>query len=165
MHFLSKSNLMDQFTSHSEQETKEFAAKIAKESRKPLIICLYGDLGSGKTVFSKGFALGLGIPEKQIKSPTYTFVRSYKVDSKAHANKPSATNLDHFDFYRISETDDLMAQDLEEIFEKKNTHIIIEWPERIQKLLPQARLDIFFEYKDENTRLLKLKNHYQNKHD
>jgi tRNA threonylcarbamoyladenosine biosynthesis protein TsaE len=149
---------MDQFTSHSAQKTKEFAAKIAKESQKPLVICLYGDLGSGKTVFSKGFALGLGIPEKQIKSPTYTFVRSYKIDGSA---RKAPKTLFHFDFYRISEADDLMAQDLEEIFEKKNTHIIIEWPERVQKLLPQERLDIYFEYKDENTRLLKLKNHYK----
>ncbi len=142
---------MIRFESDSPQQTKQFAYKIAQDAQKPLVLCLYGDLGAGKTVFSKGFAMGLGIPERNIKSPTYTYVRSYNLKNKT---------LYHYDFYRIEGTDELMAQDLEEIFANKNNYIIIEWPERIQKLLPKKRIDIYFEHTDHNTRTLTMHNHY-----
>ncbi len=121
----------------SEAQTKSLGVSIAKKYLNKGFICLYGDLGSGKTTFSKGIATGLGLDEKQIKSPTYTYVRSYKLKNKTFY---------HFDFYRIETIDDLMAEEIKEIFEAKNTFIVIEWPERIEAYLPKKRLNIRFKY-------------------
>jgi tRNA threonylcarbamoyladenosine biosynthesis protein TsaE len=85
----------------------------------------------------------LGINGKQIKSPTYTFVREYKTGKK---------KLYHFDFYRVESADDLMAESLREIFDDKNAIILIEWPDRIAEFLPENRLNLNFEYLDEKTR-------------
>jgi tRNA threonylcarbamoyladenosine biosynthesis protein TsaE len=136
---------METIISTSEKRTLELAEKLAQKSKTPLCLCLYGDLGSGKTVFSKGFARGLGIEPKKIKSPTFTLVRKYEVGKKLFY---------HCDFYRIMEPDELLSADLEEIFQQKNAVVVIEWPERIEKLLPGKRMDIAFEYKDPTTRII-----------
>lgn len=136
---------MKPIDSQSEEQTKAIARELGKKVKIPAIIGLYGELGSGKTVFTKGFAEGLGIAEKNIKSPTYTFVREYR-----HGR----IRFYHFDFYRISELDDLMAHELREIFQKKDVCIIIEWPERVHSILPEKVQKIFFEYRNEKTRRL-----------
>lgn len=128
---------------NSEAETKQIAANLSKKAKKTPVLCLYGDLGCGKTVFTKGLAVNLGIPEREIKSPTYTFVREYRRE-KLH--------FYHFDFYRIEKIDDLMAQNMLEIFQQKNAIIVIEWPERIEEILPEKRLNIKFRYLEENRR-------------
>src|SRR2546428_395652 len=122
---------METTISTSEKRTLELAENLAKKSKTPLCICLYGDLGAGKTVFSKGFAKGLGIPAKQIKSPTFTLIRKYTIGKKL---------LYHCDFYRIQEPDEELSSNLEEMFHQKNAVILIEWPERVAKLLPRKRL-------------------------
>lgn len=138
---------METIISTSEKKTLELAENIARKSKTPLCLCLYGDLGSGKTVFSKGFARGLGIEPKKIKSPTFTLVRKYAVGKKLFY---------HCDFYRIMEPDELLSADLEEIFQQQNAVVVIEWPERIEKLLPQKRMNIAFEYKNPTTRIITL---------
>lgn len=139
---------MKTILSTSEQATKDIAGAMAKNMKKTRFFCLYGDLGSGKTVFAKGFAKGLGIPEEKIKSPTYTLMRLYKTRTGL---------LYHFDFYRILETDDLLEQYLREIFSAKTGVMVIEWPDRISALLPPKRTDIYFEYKNPTTRLITIK--------
>jgi tRNA threonylcarbamoyladenosine biosynthesis protein TsaE len=139
----------ESYLSGSEKETMALAAAIASVPGQTGIICLSGGLGSGKTVFAKGFASALGINEKKIKSPTYTFVREYKLGKK---------RLYHFDFYRIESADDLMAENLREIFDDRNAIILIEWPERIAELLPKKKIGIGFEYIDEKTRRITVSN-------
>jgi len=138
---------MPTFISNSEAETRQIAADFARSanSKIPVFVCLYGNLGSGKTVFTKGIAEGLGIPAAQIKSPTYTFVRQYR-HGKIH--------FYHFDFYRIEDTDDLMAQDLLEIFSQKNAFIVIEWPEKVAGLIPSNHRAVRFSYKSDNQRTI-----------
>jgi tRNA threonylcarbamoyladenosine biosynthesis protein TsaE len=131
------------YISNSEKETMKIAATIAKNLRTPAFLCLHGNLGAGKTVFAKGLAKSLGIDDKKIKSPTYTFVREYKTPKGI---------LYHFDFYRIESLDDLMAETAREIFDKKNAIILVEWPEHIKEILPAKRTEIVFEYTGENTR-------------
>ncbi len=131
--------------STSEKLTRSLASKLARKSRAPQCFCLSGDLGSGKTVFCKGFAEGLGIAAKQIKSPTFTLMRKYKKGRKV---------LYHCDFYRINEPDDLLAADLEEIFQQKNAIVLIEWPERVKELLPKNCTNITLEYQDPSTRII-----------
>ena len=126
----------------SERDTRILAGNLAKSTKPPRIICLYGDLGTGKTVFVKGFAEGLGFGAESVKSPTYIFLRTHKL---------KGVTLHHFDFYRIEEADDIMRQDLEELFEQ-NAYFLIEWPDRIQKILPEKRLEVRLEYIDANKR-------------
>ncbi len=133
-------------------ETLNIAKEMALNS-KSTIFALYGNLGSGKTTFVKGFAASIGIPKEQIKSPTYTLLREYKT---------AKVDVYHFDFYRIEKADELMLQDLQEIFNRshvkgknkalKKTYCLIEWPERVREVLPENTISLFFEYKDENSR-------------
>lgn len=134
---------MKVFRSRSPAETRKIAADIFKSHKKTAIFTLRGDLGSGKTVFVKGFAAMMGFSDKEIKSPTYTYIRRYR-------NKKGRI-LFHLDLYRINELDDLMAHDLAEIFNQK-AFCLIEWPERIAELIPESAIDVSFEYAGERSR-------------
>ncbi len=140
--------------SSSEKETREIAQALAEKVKAGSVICLYGDLGSGKTVFCKGFAEALGIPKENVKSPTYTYLREYKKEGK---------NIYHYDFYRLEVLDELMREDLQEIFGTKNRsntrHIIIEWPERIDAILPSSYIKVVFEYLSPTSRKITIHHH------
>lgn len=134
--------------SKSPARTMRTGKNLAKNFPEGGIFCLYGDLGAGKTVFAKGFATGLGVSDKLIKSPTYTLLRTYTLN-KGH--------LYHFDFYRLESTDDLLAGEIEEIFNRKNVWIIIEWADRVSHLLPKKRTEIFITYTGEQQRKIIIK--------
>ncbi len=132
------------YTSRSELDTMELAENIESEKFPGMIICLDGELGSGKTVFVKGFAKSLGISEN-ITSPTFNIVKEYE---------NGEMKLNHMDVYRLEETDETIA--FNDYF-KENAVTIIEWSELIEDKLPDERLDIKFKVIDENTRVLVLK--------
>lgn len=138
---------MQTIISNSPEQTRNLAASLAKNNSDKRIICLFGDLGSGKTEFTKGYASSLGIPERKIKSPTFTYFRQYKLRN---------FTLYHFDFYRIEQVDELIIHEMEEILSAKNTFAIIEWPERIIEYIPKERTCIFLEYLGENKRKITL---------
>ena len=142
--------------STSEKKTREIAQSLAKNAPSGALILLYGNLGSGKTVFSKGFAAALGILPEEVKSPTYTYVREHKKGKK---------HLYHFDFYRLETLDELMMQDLQEIFTQKTTdcnkYIIVEWPERIEAILPTNYIKVVFEYVSPTSRKITI--HHEGK--
>lgn len=133
--------------SNSENETKNIARKLAR-SGAAMPFCLYGELGAGKTVFVKGFAEGLGIPEKRVKSPTFNFIREYSLIDSAFS---------HCDFYRLERIDEILARQLEEAYEKGP--VIIEWADRAGHVLPEKRTDVFFEYIDAGRRKITIKTH------
>ena len=118
-------------TTRDERETIQIAQNLESEKFKNMIICLDGDLGSGKTIFTKGFAQALGIDEN-ITSPTFNIIKEY-----TSGEMP----LYHMDVYR-----------LEDYF-KKNGVVIIEWADTIKNYLPEERLDIKIKVIDEDTRL------------
>lgn len=128
------------FTSRSVDDTLELAQNIESEKFPGMVICLNGDLGSGKTVFVKGFASALGI-EENITSPTFTIVKEY-----LNGEMP----LYHMDVYRIDDNKDFGVEDY---FDKQGVSII-EWAEMIEDRLPAKRLDITIKIVDENTRVL-----------
>ena len=136
------------FTSRSEQDTMELAENIESEKFPGMVICLDGELGSGKTVFVKGFAQSLGITEN-VTSPTFTIVKEYE-----NGEVP----LYHMDVYRIEEADAGVA--FNDYFNSEGV-TIIEWSELIADKLPDERLDIKFKVINENTRVLVLKPHGQ----
>ena len=128
-------------TTRSDAETIEVAQNLESEKFPNMIICLYGDLGSGKTVFSKGFAQALGIDEP-VTSPTFNIIKEY-----SSGEMP----LYHMDVYRLDGNVDGVG--IEDYF-NKNGVVIIEWADTIMDYLPEERLDIKFKVIDEDSRML-----------
>lgn len=128
-------------TSRNETDTVEIAQNLESEKFPNMVICLYGDLGSGKTVFSKGFAQALGI-EEAVTSPTFNIIKEY-----TSGEMP----LYHMDVYRLDGNIDGVG--IEDYF-KKNGVVIIEWADTIKDYLPEERLDIKFKIIDEDSRML-----------
>ena len=135
-------------TTYSEEETIELAQNIESEKFPNMVICLRGDLGSGKTVFTKGFAQALEVKE-EVTSPTFTIIKEY-----TSGEMP----LYHMDVYRLEES----KQDLgiEEYFTKKGV-TIIEWADMIEDQLPDRRLDIRIKnsIEDEDKRIITITPH------
>lgn len=127
------------YTSRNENDTVALAQNIESEKFPNMVICLVGDLGSGKTVFAKAFASSLGITDN-ITSPTFNIIKEYD---------NAEMKLFHMDVYRLSD----IKQDLgiSEYFNKKGI-CIIEWADLIEDILPKNRLDIKIRMVDENTR-------------
>ena len=131
-------------TTHSEEETIEVAQNIESEKFPNMVICLNGDLGSGKTVFTKGFASAMAIDE--ITSPTFNIIKEYTGELPMY----------HMDVYRTNgKVDDL---GIEEYFNKGGV-TIIEWAEMIEDYLPKERLDITFKITGENSRVMVITPH------
>ena len=131
-------------TSNNEYDTIELAQNLESEKFPIMIICLTGDLGSGKTVFAKGFANALGISEV-VNSPTFTIIKEY-----LEGEMP----LYHMDVYRLDGNTDGIG--IEEYFHK-NGVVIIEWAETIKDILPKERLEISFKNDDKNKKGLLIK--------
>lgn len=110
----------------SEKETEVFAMELGKKAKKGEIYCLLGELGAGKTHFSKAFAKGLGI-EEEITSPTFTIVNEYR-----EASLP----LFHFDAYRINDVEELYDIGYEEYFFGEGV-CLVEWAELIKEIIPK----------------------------
>ena len=155
----------NQITTKSSQKTKAFAKKVLRElfklnKNKNYIICLYGDLGSGKTTFTQGLAEELEIKEI-VNSPTFLIMKKYKPARRRHSRMSSSLasskkyTLYHFDCYRVSDHQEILDLGWEEIISGENNIIVIEWPEKIKEILPKERLDLKFEFVDENIRKIK----------
>ena len=128
MHFISK----------CEEDTIDFASKIATKLNKKDIIVLTGELGSGKTKFVQGILKYFGL-ENQISSPTFTIVNEYYSDK---------INIYHFDVYRLADIDEFYAIGGEEYFGKGIC--LIEWGEMIEKILPPDYIKVIFKKNEEN---------------
>lgn len=129
------------YTSRCEEDTMEIAENIESEKFPGMVICLDGELGSGKTVFVKGFAKALGLKET-ITSPTFSLVKEY-----TDGEMP----LFHMDVYRLDDSSEDFGLD---DYLNQDGVCIIEWPEMIDGQLPEERLDIKFKVIDDNTRIL-----------
>jgi len=125
------------------------------------VIGLTGDLGSGKTAFTQGFARVLGIKEK-ITSPTFVLQKNYKICSvKFKTNQNSKIqkfkNLIHIDAYRLDDPKELVNLGWEEIVGNPKNIIIVEWVERIKKILPKKYIQINLEHINEDKRRIRIK--------
>lgn len=129
------------YTSRSVEDTLTIAQNIESEKFPNMVICLEGELGSGKTVFTKGFASALGI-EDTITSPTFNIIKEYN-----NGELP----LYHMDVYRLEDNNEDIG--FKDYFNKGGV-TIIEWADIIKKELPKKRLEIKFKVIDEDTRVL-----------
>ena len=125
----------------NEKDTAKFAKKFAKTLNGGEIILLVGDLGAGKTTFTKSVAKHLKIKE-HITSPTFTIVNEY------HSGR---LVLYHFDMYRIEDESEAMELGFDEYF-SGNAVCMIEWPQRVQNLLPKKYIEVNIEKLDETSR-------------
>ena len=130
------------YTSKSVEDTIEFAEAIESERFPGMVICLEGELGSGKTVFVKAFAKALGI-EETITSPTFTLIKEYNT---------TEVPLYHMDVYRVENAENVGLAD----YFNNDAICIIEWADLIEEYLPPERLQIKIKIIDENTRVFVL---------
>jgi len=129
------------------KETQKVGAILAREiikSKKTLIVGLIGELGSGKTTFIQGMAKGLRIKER-ITSPTFVIMKRYIIPKK------KVSSFYHIDCYRV-QLKDLLDLGLKEIINQPENLIVIEWAEKVKKILPRDTFWIKFEYLDKDKR-------------
>ena len=131
-------------TTHNDAETIEVAQNLESEKFPNMVICLNGDLGCGKTVFTKGFASAMAIDE--VTSPTFNIIKEYNGELPLY----------HMDVYRTNGKIDGLG--IEEYFDKGGV-TIIEWAEMIEDILPEERLDITFKITGENNRVMVITPH------
>lgn len=129
------------FESASPEQTEEFASEFAKNLKKQDFVAFFGDLGSGKTAFTRGMAKTL-CPGARVSSPTFAIVNEYR---------GKELDIYHFDMYRILDDDSLYSTGFYDYFERPGI-IVTEWSENIPFGLPEHRYDIVFEKTGENSR-------------
>lgn len=132
-----------EFISHSPEETEKFAYDLAKRITPPQVICLTGDLGAGKTAFTRGFARYFGI-EKGVSSPTFIIMHRYA----------GSEIINHYDLYRIIDFDELLDIGFEEQIESGIS--IIEWADSFMEYLPDDKIVIKITRLSENERLISM---------
>ncbi|MEI8012616.1 MAG: tRNA (adenosine(37)-N6)-threonylcarbamoyltransferase complex ATPase subunit type 1 TsaE [Candidatus Omnitrophota bacterium] len=125
---------------HSYEETLALGEAFAGALRGGDAVCLFGDLGAGKTVFVKGMVRAFGISSKQVHSPTFTLMNIYE----------GRVPLYHFDLYRIC-AEDLHGLGYEEFFYGKGI-AVVEWSERLEALLPRDHWHVLLEHAGDDTR-------------
>ncbi|MCA9401684.1 MAG: tRNA (adenosine(37)-N6)-threonylcarbamoyltransferase complex ATPase subunit type 1 TsaE [Candidatus Omnitrophica bacterium] len=136
------------FTTTTEQETKGVAQELSKWLFPGSIICLFGDLGSGKTTFVKGLAQGLSIAEHQVHSPTFTLMNYYEGRLPVY----------HFDLYRLESEKEIEAIGYEDFLYAEGVSLV-EWAERFQELMPEESLHVRIHILKNQNRLLEMSAH------
>ena len=137
---------MQSFISHSEKQTIAFAKKFAKTLKAGSVVALEGNLGSGKTIFIKGIALGLGLKDPdEVKSPTFAIMHVY----------PTTPKLYHFDLYRFENPKEAAAIGFEEFTSDPETISCIEWPDRASALIPSSAIRLHLEVAGEHSRKIR----------
>lgn len=141
------------------KETIRYAQKFAQKLKGGEVIGLIGDLGSGKTTFIKGLARGLGIRD-EITSPTFVLMKIYEISR--NPNHPIIRLSDHpvllvhVDAYRIGNPpaggEDIKSVGIADYLGRQDAVVVIEWADKIQKILPKKTIYIKFKHIDENKR-------------
>ena len=156
-----------EITPKSLNDTKKNAGDLAKKwikEKGPVVVALYGDLGSGKTTFVQFFAKVIGVKEK-VLSPTFVVIKTFKIsdaNTRIHANDANRFKfLVHIDAYRLKSAKDLLDLGFKDIIKDKGNIVLIEWPEKIERYLPKNAIKIYFKTMSEKERkiVIKIPNH------
>ncbi len=140
---------------NNEKELEIVAREILKKSEgsknsTAQVVALYGDLGSGKTTFTKEFAQILNIKEI-ITSPTFVILKTFEIK-----NNPRFKKLIHIDTYRLDLGDELAKLGFETLLNEPENLIVIEWPEIVENLFPENTIRVKFKFLDDTTRELEV---------
>jgi len=154
------------YKTNSSNQTKKFAAELAEKffkkrafrvPKNALVFALQGDLGSGKTTFVQGFSRALGV-RKNITSPTFVLMKNYPIFRsrtyrklnknirKSDLQKLSYEDIYHIDCYRIKKSKELSDLGLKQILSNPQNIVLIEWPEKIRRILPKNAIWLKFEH-------------------
>lgn len=136
---------MPSYTAVTESELNKIATSLSQNISAPCVICLWGDLGAGKTTFSRAFIQALAPCVTEVPSPTFTIIQEYDTP---------LGNLWHCDLYRLKSEYDAEELGLLEAFHDKIC--LIEWPERLSHYLPQKRIDIRISINPDQTRHIEI---------
>jgi len=131
---------------NSTEEMIEFGKEIGSNLEGGSVLELIGDVGAGKTTFTKGLALGLGVLET-VQSPTFTISRVYEGDN---------LTLSHYDFYRLNDYG-IMKMELAENLSDPQNITVVEWAGELADILPEKHLKLIFESVSEDKRLVKVR--------
>lgn len=127
---------------HSPEETMAFGREFAGILVPPCLVLMQGELGSGKTVLTKGIAVGLGVAaESEVNSPTFALIHEYSGRHKVY----------HIDLYRLESSRQLASLGLDEIL-GQNATVIMEWGEKFNRDAPLPRFEVRLEHQGENDR-------------
>ncbi len=138
------------FDTHSAAETQALAARLGAKLQAGDTLCLVGDLGAGKTTWTQGLALGLGLPpEEPVNSPTFTLVSEHP---------GGRVPLYHFDVYRLPDSSGLYDLAFDEYLDGDGV-VVIEWADKIPNALPADRIDITLTASGPDTRHLTMTAH------
>ena len=138
------------YVSNSESQTINFASRFSKKVKLGSVIALIGNLGSGKTTFTKGFAKGLNIKE-HVGSPTFKIVSEYEGQN---------CNLYHIDSYRLKNSNDFLKIGGEEFLIQETGFTLIEWADLIRDILPRKTITInFSRLNHENSRQIEVEDY------
>ena len=135
-----------EFFSRSPEQTRRVGMRLGGLLQDGDVICLQGDLGAGKTTLVQGLAQGWGSLDP-VSSPTFIIVNIYR--------RPDKGQLFHMDAYRLESAPEAAELDLDEMLAQGS--VLVEWPERIQKILPEQHMWISFEYVAEENRQMLIK--------
>jgi tRNA threonylcarbamoyladenosine biosynthesis protein TsaE len=133
-----------EFLSHSPEQTQRLGVRLGELTHPGDLYCLSGDLGSGKTTLAKGIARGWGAMDR-VTSPTFVLINEYR--------RADTARLLHFDAYRLEGSVDAAFIGLTDLFDS-NAPILVEWPERVEGLLPAKLLWIQLTWIDDSRRNL-----------
>ena len=133
--------LSRKFVSKSEKDTRALAGNLSRRLKGGAIICLYGDLGSGKTTFVKGPADGLKVDPRRVHSPTFVLMNPYE----------GKFSLYHFDLYRLEDPREILNLGYEEFFYGKGVSVV-EWAEKLGGLQPEECLGVHLKHAGEKRR-------------
>jgi len=139
------SNICMKIISDSENKTFNIGKQISALLQEGDIICLFGNLGSGKTVLAKGIACGLGISGNQIISPTFVLIRRHSGRIK----------FNHLDLYRLKSIEQIIKLGYEEYFYGRDI-TVVEWAERLGFIMPKEFLRINIAFGPKNKRIIRL---------
>ena len=139
------------FITGSAEETAKVGFDLAqdlknKKEKIVVIVLLSGDLGSGKTTFTQGFARGLGI-NSYIKSPTFIILQNYEIEGNKNFKK-----FVHVDAYRLENGQELRKIGVEKILADPEKIVLIEWPENVSEILPKEVIKVSLKHLDNNKR-------------
>lgn len=143
---LAAKNSSMEILTYSAEETIEQGRKLGARLKPPVLLLLSGELGAGKTTFTKGLVAGLGAAaEDEVTSPTFTLIHKYDRGPRAY----------HIDLYRIADAHDLATLGIEDIFNEPAV-VIVEWPEKLSLTLDWPVLRIHLSHIDESTRRIRI---------
>ncbi len=150
---------IQEFVTHSAEETILKGKEIALDLRAPVLVLLKGDLGAGKTTLTKGIISGLGAArEEDVTSPTFNLVHEFRLPKDAAAARPEngvATKIYHVDLYRVDNFKDLESLGLEDALGEKSI-VIVEWPEHFTFRTDWPVIEVRLEHAGEDARRIVL---------